>query len=258
VIDPKGAQGVTLEEDGVQEPHRLEAVRWRLVTTGGYPTRFAVLATDRLRQRVVNGLDTSPDPEDFLLGGHEPSEAKERRWGRHSHAHWLWTEAEGRIEDLALWVPAGLNPRQVRRVAAVADLPRYENEPRGYLGGELELRGMGPAARVLHDIGAGLLSTVWASATPVLTSWHFKDDEDREEQLLRYVTRELTHRLGPEAPGVVAFEATEDRSYFTRRWDRAFPSHTAFRVLLQLSSPLVGPLCLGALSHFGFGRLEPQ
>lgn len=238
---------------------RVEAFRWRLVPTQPFEARFAVLATDRLRQSVVHGLDVSRDPEDFLLGGHDPDQATAFRWGRHAHAHWIWTQSENTVQDLALWVPAGLAPPQARRVAGASALPRYEEEPVGYRGGDLILRAVGPSAQVLGDLGAGVVSAAWVSATPLLTRWHFKEGMDRTEQLRRYVGKELGHRLGPNAPTVVALEASEDRSYFTRRWDRAFPYHSAFRVLsLELSEAVSGPLCLGALSHFGFGRMEPR
>lgn len=238
---------------------RVEAFRWRLAPERLFESRFAVLATDRLRQSVVHGLHLSHDPEDFLLGGHEPGKTTASRWGLHAHAHWLWTEAEDTVQDLALWVPAGLAPPQVQRVAALTALPRYEEEPVGYRGGDLLLQSVGPAAQVLTDLGAGVAATAWVSATPILTSWHFKEGMARIEHLGRYVGKELGHRLGPDAPAVVGLEVAEDRSYFTRRWDRAFPFHSAFRVLgLELSRPVSGPLCLGALGHFGFGRMEPR
>ena len=238
---------------------RVEAFRWRLAPGRRFESRFAVLATDRLRQSVVHGLDVSRDPEDFLLGGHEPGEATASNWGLHAHAHWLWTESRGAVQDLALWVPAGLAPRQVRRVVTVFALPRYQEEPVGYRGGELLLRSVGPAAQVLGDLGAGTSAAEWASTTPMLTRWHLKEGADQGEQVRRFLDKELQHRLGPGAPTVLTLEVAEDRSHFTRRWDRAFPSHSAFRVMsLVLSRPVNGPLCLGSLSHFGFGRMEPR
>ena len=244
-----------LPEDAV----RVEAFRWRLAPGRRFESRFAVLATDRLRQSVVHGLDVSRDPEDFLLGGHEAGEATASRWGLHAHAHWLWTESGGAVQDLALWVPAGLPPRQVRRVVTVSALPRYQEEPVGYRGGELLLRSVGPAVHVLGDLGAGISAAAWASTTPMLTRWHLKEGADQGEHVRRYLDKELRHRLGPDAPTLLTLEVAEDRSYFTRRWDRAFPFHSAFRIVdLVLSQPVSGPLCLGSLSHFGFGRMEPR
>lgn len=217
-----------------------------------------MLATDRLRQSIVHGLDTSRDREDFLLEGHKPSAETEARWGLHGHAHWLWTEDRGRLLDLALWVPAGLAPAPARRAASVVALPRWEQEPPGYRGGELHLLAAGPAERVLDDLGAGQASASWVSDTPLLTTWHVKPD-DIAATIARYLGKELVHHFGDDAPAVEELQLEEENGYFTRRWDQRFRSHPAFHVhRLRLSHAVWGPLCLGALSHFGFGRLVPS
>lgn len=259
--NPVEAAALTVADQAVfrvPAPVRVEAFRWRLMTSGGYPARYAVLATDRLRQAVVHGLDTSTDPQDFLLGGHRASEQTRARWGRHAHAHWLWDEADGWVNDLMLWVPAGLTDPQVRRVLAVTRLPRWPVEPAGYRGGELHLQQVGPAEVVLRHLGYSVVSDAWASATPLLTTWHCKPRQDWGQLMADYLAKELRHRFGADAPRPVALELTEQTDHFTRRWDEAMPSHQAFQVdLLQLDRPVPGILCLGALSHFGFGRLAP-
>lgn len=239
-------------------PARVEAVRWRLDAPQGFHRRNAVLATDRLRKMVVNGLDVSRDPEDFLLEGHNPDAQTAARWGLHAHAHWLWTEREDQILDLALWVPAGLAAAQVRRVAAVTALPRYEFEPPGYSGGQVHLRALGSAMSVLADLGAGTTSRVWSSATPLLTTWHLKKGDAWGDVIRRFLDRELILRFGDEAAAVVQVEISETRDYRTRRWDAKFPAHPAFAVnRLVTDRPVAAPLCLGSLSHFGFGRMTP-
>ncbi len=245
----------------LHEEHRpsgVEAFRWRLVTPRGFRAKYAVLATDRLRQAVVHGLDTSTDPNDFLLGGHNADERTRRRWGRHAHAHWLWTEDRGRIKDLVMWSPVGLGNAQVRRVLSVSKLPRWPEEPDGYVGGELHLYQVGPGKIVLMDMGHSVVSSCWESATPLLTTWHCKPHQDWGELIAAYLTKELAHRFGDDAPRLVDLELTEEKGYFTRRWDPTMPAHKAFWVdRLVLDNPIPGIVCLGALSHFGFGRLMP-
>lgn len=254
-------RGSSLQQAGDVSPStapapRVEAFRWRLVSPATPYARHAVLATDRLRKLIVNGLDRSTDDEDFLLDGHNANEETERRWGLHAHAHWLWTESDHLIRDLALWVPAGLSARQVRRVAAVAQLPRYPEEPRGYVGGDLHLQAIGPADVVLADLSAGNTSAVWESATPILVESRWKAGSDMSAVLMKYLSKELLHRFGLDAPKVVSLTARPTQEYFTRRWDRKFRTFPAFQIdSLTLDRPVAGPLCLGSLSHFGFGRL---
>lgn len=237
---------------------RVQAIRWRLSTPEGFPAGQAILATDQLRKAVVHGLDTSRDPEDFLLGGHNPNDDTEARWGRHAHAHWLWTERESLVRDLMLWVPAGLAPPQVRRVVSVTALLRYELEPPGYRGGDLLLQALGAAATVLADVGAGTESRSWASATPVLTGWHLTRGDSWDDVVRRFLEKELDHRFGNDVPRITTLEVSDQKGYRTRRWDPKFPEYRAFRVhRLELDRAVPGLLSLGALSHFGFGRLEP-
>ncbi len=238
-------------------PARVQAIRWRLISPG-FRSKYAIFATDRLRQRVVNGLDTSKDNEDFLLEGHNPTTVTVERWGKHGHAHWLWTETAGYIEDLVLWAPAGLASSQVRRAVAIADLPRYDDEPHGYLGGLLNLQEVGQAKQVLTDLAAGDISSSWQSVTPILTKRHFKQNKDWREIMKRFINDELVHRFGENAPQLIRLKIDKTNNYFTRRWDRNMSPHWSFDITeMVLDQPVSGILCLGALSHFGFGRMAP-
>lgn len=244
-----------------QRARRVSAFRWELHASVPIAATAAVLATDRLRTVVVNGLEDSRDPEDFLLGGHGPTDETQRRFGRHAHAHWLWVEdANGNVSELACWVPAGLGARQRDRVLGVRELPRYRYSQRGYLPGRLSLSGLGTAEVVLSDLGAGASAAVWESATPYLMSLHTKPKRDFGELVEKDLQRQLDSHFGESEVSIVALLAErEARPYRRSRWDPGHaPSPAALRIVrLELDQTLPGPLLLGALSHFGYGRFRP-
>lgn len=239
---------------------RTQAVRWDFSPQYPYSAEFAVLATDRLRFQIAAPLEDSPDPEDFLLEGHNAGPVTEALFGRHAHAHWLWIEdAERHVTELALWVPAGLAARQRSRVVEARSLSNPRRLQRGYVPGDLSINGVGAASDVLADLGAGITSTTWRSAVPYLLTLHGKPTRIWEDVVRKDVQNYLDHYHGRGTVNLVELEFRRPPfRYRTTRWDVQDEPSTAIWIdRMKVDVPLTGPACLGRHSHFGFGRFLP-
>ncbi|PKZ41572.1 type I-U CRISPR-associated protein Cas5/Cas6 [Kytococcus schroeteri] len=216
----------------------------------------------------------------------------------HMHASWFWlgdplwgVDGASRspmglahprrtvVRDLALWVPEGL-PTVDGITATLAGLVDngYPSAgasgyvPEGFVSGSLQVMGVGDWSQVIPEL-AGPADT-WVAETPYLPVRHRKQkrDADVERYVEDDVRRELAHRsrlwevLGVQAPEVVSVEvgvtpADQEAARLHRRyrWSQSAASRRdAFAVRLHLARPFPGPLSLGALSHFGFGRFRPE
>jgi CRISPR-associated protein Csb2 len=303
---PDGCRWVTYEEvrqQRVLKPHetphashtRIEVMRWTFVSQVPFRAVNGILATERLRMLGVcatkpakerddryEGDEEIGEPVDScdagLLAGHSSGEA-----AQHRHAHWLWTEKDGFVDDLILWVPAGLSHDAATRVASVTSALglRQQNKeggfaPRGFVEGDLNLVGWG-GQELLADVitpphGSRRGGTVWSSETPHLLVRRGKKNQSIESLAAEDVKSELKFRFGDQAPAVLAVRVMNEkrpsaRDYRRQRWGESLSStltrgslHERIPVWLevQFAEHVDGPLVLGGLSHFGFGRLRPR
>ena len=302
---PEGCKWVAYEEeiravgiDRVARPigQEVEAMRWSFVSRAPFRAVNALLATDRLRMLVMSVTkpaadrpDTSeldvthpdpvPDRDRELLSGHR-SEVT----AQHQHAHWLWTEKGGQVEDLVLWVPGKLSydtaTRIARLVTNVGLSPRTNGNgegyvPAGFVAGSLNLVGWG-GRDVLEDLLTPQNSSqrggrVWESATPHLLVRRGKKNQSLVSLAREDVESELAFRFGADAPKVVGVGVVDrdpsPRLFRRQRWGERLSStikrgaiHDRFPVWLQVEfeERVQDPLILGGLSHFGFGRLVPR
>lgn len=301
---PEGCRWVSYEEEvsPVRAPRRepstgphVEVIRWRFVSPAPFRGVNAILATDRLRmimmsvtRQALDREDTSelelthpdpvPDRDAQLLSGH-----LSELTGQHRHAHWLWTEEKGHVEDLLLWVPGGLTQGTASRLARLAGYTGLSSRansdgrayvPAGFVAGSLNLVGWG-GREVLDDLLTATHTSVvggrkWVSATPHLLVRRGKKNQSLADLATEDVTSELAFRFGAEAPRVVTVRVTDrqpaPRLYRRQRWTERLSStaergsiHNRFPVWIEVefAEHVEGPLILGGLSHFGFGRLVP-
>lgn len=296
-LTPEGArwQGYRLPvySPSVGSPRRASsgqrptAIRWSI--NARHLMRFAdgVGATSVLRWAALRNikkveLDKAPGSE-LLSGPHHASH------GLHEHAHWLWLDDGGQhrlpwesaysreVSQLALWVPGGIDGDLLGELLRVRQLPRLPYEPRGYVPGHLNLQALGSVESVLPQLVGGP-SRRWRSVTPMLTERHMKGRHDGDEQrrsrfVAKEIERELSYRVWsgvsdgapreatPAGVRVVEMRAWDDESVSRfRRYrhnERLNDRRRGFFVEFELDTAIFGPMCIGALSHFGFGRFEP-
>lgn len=246
------------------------AMRWALGGPVSIRGRNGVLATSGLRSSALwmlkhLGLEDSEHAW-MLAGKHTPAEVK----GRHRHAHWLWVSDGDKVTDLVLWVPApnGIPEEFVPALVGIRSLARLADPPRGYVPAPVHLQAMGRVRDVIPE--AFGVSARWSSVTPMLADRHPKLTKSVEWFVRRELERELGFRdWTDEIPVVQSVNVTDSWAAPTtsdgrvndyRRYrlgETMAQRRRGFRVDVQLDRPIEGPVVLGALSHFGFGRFRP-
>lgn len=267
----RSARARTLRrQSGAPARRATNAMRWTL--GGPVPIRatHGVLATSGLRASALwtlrhRHLDVHEAA--WLLAGKHDSRACD---DRHQHAHWLWLESgDGIVSDLVLWVPddKGIPEDFVPALVGVRSLAKLSDPPRGYLPAPVHLSAMGRVEDILPD-GYGV-SARWSSVTPMLTDRHPKKNKEVDWFVRREVERELGFRdWNGVRPQVLWARAVDswDRPWAEPQPVRDFRRYRlgetmaqrrrGFRIEFELDQPINGPVVLGSLSHFGFGRFR--
>lgn len=250
---------------------RPTAVRFRLASAGPGrrpvrpPLRDAVLYTAILRAACQSQFGRMhPEGPSSALSGRIGTDLVEG----HPHAHYLALPAHqtgsgagrfDRIESLAVWAPGGLTEEELRAVLAVREL-RGHDWISEFRPARLVVEGFGPAGSTLGELVGP--SRSFRSLTPFFPG-HHPHSGGWTSQVEAEVRAALRERDLPEE-GVVVQAEQEQRGYRTQR-----PSSGASRgrqralnhphsVQIRFSRPVAGPVCLGALSHFGLGLFLPM
>lgn len=251
----------------------VEAMRFTITSRVLPPETDAVALTDRLRGAAVKRISKARDnrPGFSLLAGRD---ADERRLEGHGHAHYLAIpDDRRRIAEVAVWAPAGLGEEETHALSRVTSLWAPEGMP-GPGPLEIRLAAYGDAVTVLDDLTGP--ATVWQSVTPFSPPRHAKRDWGTFVE--QEVRRELRSRGLAEPMEVMPVEgdwraflryrpskrfagsygrAARDRVAASDRADPR-PAPSAALLRLVFAEPVLGPLALGELSHFGLGLFRPQ
>lgn len=239
---------------------RVDAVRWGIERSARPSVHAAVAAGDRLRAAVQKEYGRLHEKKtSAVLSGHTD---KGPRVDNHQHAHYLSFSAErtGLIDSLVLWAPEtdeeGLGAGERAAAAAVAKLyPRLEAKA-GIREAKLVRIAEGPVAKIAPELCGR--STVWESMTPFAPSRHPRRGDKQESYVQEEVNRELRYRRFP----VARVDVREDKGWHPfRRYRPGQPlssARWARHVRLEFDEPQTGPICLGALSHFGLGLFLPR
>lgn len=265
-------------------------MRWRFESPAPFEAVNAIQATARLRGLVMRETKPAGQREDAAsddLAAPEPIAGRDAELisghvsdpdRQHSHAHWLWLDAGGRLTDLVLWVPAALSDETARRIQKAVyrfglSMRPGDYVPPGFVPGDLNLAGWGGADHVvdLMDLTTpGADGTIWRSATPHLIGRLGKKNQSLESLALEHVRRELSFRV--ENPPAITSLTLEERPadgrpvpasrYRQRHWGHRFRKGQrnvpAVWLRVEFDRPLpLQILTLGPQSHFGFGRLVP-
>jgi CRISPR-associated protein Csb2 len=226
------------------------------------PARTAAVAmAEALRaacqSRFGTRTDTSP-----TLSGKAPDGSL---LGDHRHAHYLAMDHDddGRIDHLAVWAPYGLEPAEV---AAVAKVDRLEGaqfeQARDFARVRVAIESVASDPLQLGHIAGP--AAVWRSHTPFAPSLHPKK-QSQAAFLTEAVQRELDWRSShwSRPPLLEAVEPIEPErgawvTYRRRRVrEAARRNRRAGGLQLTFREPVMGPLALGQLSHFGLGLFTP-
>lgn len=258
---PPGARPV---EYVVSEPARLpppvtepgerpELALYRLAGRSRPGIREAVAVAETLRAAlqghfgVTHGGAASP-----ILSGRD---AEGSRRSGHCHAHYLAIpDAEGRrIDRLAVWAPEGLGPGELTSLAGLRELRAdWLREPL-----PVALSALGPPAQMVLPVLLGPARR-WRSLTPFGLPRHPKSRAGRLiEGPVQQIRDELARRGLPQPESV---ELVRGPWLEYRRTRVRVSRLEAARVVgaeIVFPEPLLGPLALGALSHFGLGLFTP-
>lgn len=232
--------------------------------------RVGELARRAVLKVVSQTTGETPSP---VLTGHDlPADVQ------HQHAHFLPEDrdADGRIDHLSIWIPAGLDLAEARAVLRGMRLFRNWHEQEL----ELLLEGYWSAGELGANPGVVGCSAVWESETPyVLTRFpkrtrtgvpkltELGEQRDGPEDQVR---REwaLRRAADPSLPELVRVERVPylERGSRTLRWIQfrrwretggGPATGMAFGLRLYFAAPVRGPLALGYACHYGLGQFRP-
>lgn len=296
----------------------VTVIRWRLLAPAPFLATNGILATEGLRSSRLSAMKNADDQDIAYLTGHvarDPHSDVPLTFDGHSTAHWLWFEGDARdrptapgdsfgwirdmvdgrgrpparrvVRDVALWVPEGIPPDHVQRLArglgsgGLLHPPGYV--PPGYVASDLGLVGYGTALEVLPEVTSQRGSGDWISATPFQSTRHRRKGQPLEDFIEDCVRRELDQRRQAitDLPPVGTVEVLDPhfdrapaggkgrpwgREYRHRRWlvsgqelgRRGSVSTYQAMVRIRFEGAVRGPISLGGLSHFGFGLFMPN
>lgn len=233
----------------------VEAVRWSLAGRA-LPSRHAAVALGtRLRQRAMRAAGADDRPVSPVL--HGKYDNRVQRIPQHGHAHWLsfGDPDERQLSTVVAWAPNGFD------ADLLADLAQMNNVRPGGIPDfgpqRLGLEGWGDIGEVAPELVGP--SRVWRSFTPFAPNVHRKKEPTDEAYLLAAVRRELEWRGFP-SPVSVEDDRGPWRAYRTHRPDkeRLRDSRRVWGLRVLFDEEVVGPMVLGALSHFGLGLFLPE
>lgn len=268
LVEPPGATWVAYsrpdgEPDGAPASvapvrPRPTAVRWSVTTPASPSVKATVAITDILRHTLLRryGRANNDIRSAVLAGKDEPG----LPLAGHRHAHYLALDTSGNrlLDTLVLWAPAGLGQAEVAALAGLRDLGGY-----GYVSDFRPCRLGLEALGMVIDVAPELTKPArhWCSHTPFAPPRHAKRHEEWGEHVCREVKRELMNRSLPPAESVDLLLGRRDWLDFRRhrvtKGEHLGDARRATGVQITFPEAVRGPICLGALSHFGLGLFLP-
>lgn len=183
----------------------------------------------------------------------------------HMHAHYLSLDddRDRRIDVITAWAPVGFSAEEVAAAAAIRQVAgRRLEQARDFAPVRVAIESL--VTEPTQDPGLAGPSRTWVSHTPFAPSMHPKG-EPLEDFLRKALERELTWRAGWWAapPELVELEVLPPRGGWAEHRRRrvtqsAAHNRPAWGLRLAFTEPIIGPLALGHLSHFGLGLFLPH
>lgn len=194
------------------------------------------------------------------LSGKQPSGDRNR--GRHEHAHYLSlapghrSDAGAPIDSLVVWAPGRLNGDELAALAQVKWL-RAGRSASGVPDIAVAVAAFGEIEEVAPAIVGP--SPIWISRTPFVPGRH-RQKLSWDDHIQTEIARELSVYRDLPAPTSVAVLDGDTRRYRRRRLppkETIGGSRRAAFVEIRFQNPVMGPIVLGSMSHFGLGLFLP-
>lgn len=218
------------------------------------PMTEAVTVGHLLRAALQRGFDRERGgARSAVFSGHDDHGP---RSDQHAHAHFLALPGRDlrRVDHLFVWAPEGFGPDEITAIAGLRIL-RMRDGPEPF---RVALVALGDAdALALPELVGP--HTTWRSLTPLALTRHAKRRRGRivdgaEEQ----VARELSLRGFPAPEELELLVGAWIRFRVTRPGANRRRAPTVVGLRLRFSEPVLGPIALGGLSHFGLGLFGPE
>ena len=274
-IDPPGSRWIRYPAPSPSIPNprparrpmrRVTAVRYAIAAPALPARTAAVVLGDVLRQAAMSRHGDRQAKPSIALSGKEPTGA--RRSDQHQHAHYLAFAGEGAqrgwelLDTLVVWAPGGLGPADVDSLVRV-DRLWGRRHIESFRPCRLGVEAVGQIDHVAPELCGP--AAMWESFTPFAPSRHGRPNRPWDDHAITEVARELRYR-GLPAPEVRLVQPGAAARSFTQGWldfrryrasERIQDGRRATGLRLIFDEPVDGPLCLGALSHFGLGLFLP-
>lgn len=236
--------------------HPPTALRWTIDAPALPGLAATAAVTDVLRRaclgRFGKRFDGASSP---LLAGKDLAGSP---LSGHRHAHYLALDLDGDrlLDHLTLWVPAGLDQRALEAITSLDRLVGH-TQARDFRPVRLGLEAIGDISEVAPELVGP--ASEWRSATPFATSRHPRRGIPWHRHMAAQVVEELEWR-DHAVPTEVHPIAGDWLSFRRHRPSagRLADAQLAMGFELTFPEPVTGPICLGALSHFGLGLFLPQ
>ena len=232
----------------------VNTVRWSLSTPAPPSVHSSVAWADTLRNAALSrygGPEKRPAPP--VLSGKDPAGDKAK--AQHDHVHWLALPDGERpyITSLVAYAPSGFEADVLEALTSIRQLRRGGISDVRHAG--LVVEGYGIAERIVPELFGR--SMVWRSSTPFAPPRHRRRGESWDDFVVDSVARELAFRsLPPAQVRLIDGPWTSFRTHRPGR-ERLTDHRRSTGLELTFHEPVAGPLCLGALSHFGLGMFVP-
>jgi CRISPR-associated protein Csb2 len=188
-----------------------------------------------------------------VFSGHTADGAVRR--DQHQHAHYLVGSDRGqrRADHLWIWAPGGLGPDELGAIASLREL-RFRDVPEPC---RVALVALGDTRSLVIPRLMGP-STTWRSVTPFVLPRHQKVRGGRVvDGPVEQIERELAYRGLPRPAEIELVRGSWSTFKVTRPGVSRRSARRSVGALIRFREPVLGPIVVGAYSHFGLGRFEP-
>lgn len=232
------------------------AIRWAISGPAQPSVNAAVAVTDILRQACLSRFGKRfAGARSAILAGKDSSGSPLQG---HQHGHYLAVDSDrdGLLDYLLLWVPGGIDQDELSALASLDRLTGFRHIS-DFRPCRLGLEAIGNPDAVAPELWGP--AATWASHTPFAPPRHGRRRQSWVEVVQAQVAEELERRGFPNALSIDLI--SKDWLAFRRHrptTERLEDGRRAVGVRIQFPQPVVGPLTLGSLSHFGLGLFTPE
>ncbi|MBI2704375.1 MAG: type I-U CRISPR-associated protein Cas5/Cas6 [Actinobacteria bacterium] len=245
----------------VRAPERAQvtAVRWSIVANALPSVKAAVAMGDALRSACMSRFGSQNDGAvSPILAG---KSAEGEPLSGHRHVHYLAfasNTGDRLLDTVVAWSRDPLPEDVLQALGSVERLHgRGFARSSGFRPCRLGLEAFGSVEEIVPELARR--SSVWESLTPFAPPRHCRPNRDWYAFVPDEIQRELGFAGFPEAVSVSLLPGDWLGYHRHRRREKLrTDARRAIGASLVFAEPVQGPMCLGALSHFGLGLFVPS